>query len=78
MTGLAVFRIVLGAASWLAPGPIARSYGVPSDHVTAELEYMTRAFGVRAVALGVGYLASSGTGGSCSSGCGCYATRPTR
>ena len=28
--------------------------------MTPELEYMTRVFGVRAVALGVGYLASSG------------------
>jgi hypothetical protein len=60
MTGLAAFRIAIGAASWLAPGPIARLYGLPEDRVTPELEYMTRVFGVRAVALGVGYLASSG------------------
>jgi hypothetical protein len=60
MTGLAVFRIVLGAASWVAPGPLARTYGVPEDRITPELEYMTRVFGVRAVALGIGYLASPG------------------
>ena len=58
MTGLAAFRILLGAASWLAPGPLARSYGVPESALTPQLEYMTRVFGVRAVALGTGYLAS--------------------
>ena len=60
MAGLAVFRIGLGAASWIAPRPLARVYGLPEDRLTPELEYMTRIFGVRAVALGVGYLASSG------------------
>ena len=60
MAGLAAFRIALGAASWVAPRPLARAYGVPDDRLTPELEYMTRVFGVRAVALGVGYLASSG------------------
>jgi hypothetical protein len=60
MAGLAAFRIVLGAASWIAPERLARAYGVPKRRLTPELEYMTRVFGVRAVALGVGYLASSG------------------
>jgi hypothetical protein len=60
MSALAVFRIALGAASWLAPGPVSRLFGVPSERITPELEYMNRVFGVRAVALGVGYLASSG------------------
>jgi hypothetical protein len=60
MTGLAAFRIVLGTASWIAPRPLARIYGTSEDRMTPELEYMTRVFGVRAVALGVGYLASSG------------------
>jgi hypothetical protein len=60
MTGLAAFRIVLGAASWLAPRRMAALYGQPPGSVTPELEYMTRVFGVRAVALGAGYLASSG------------------
>lgn len=59
MAGLAGFRIALGAASWLAPGPLTRAYGVPDDRITPELEYMTRVFGVRAIALGVGYLTAS-------------------
>jgi hypothetical protein len=62
MAGLAAFRVALGAASWFAPGPLARSYGLSRRRVTPELEYMTRVFGVRAVALGVGYLSSSEEG----------------
>jgi hypothetical protein len=60
MAGLAGFRIGLGAASWIAPRSLARLYGVPEKQVTPALEYMTRVFGARAVALGLGYLASSG------------------
>jgi hypothetical protein len=60
MAGLAVFRIALGSAAWIAPGGLARIFGVPARKVTPELEYMNRVFGVRAVTLGVGYLASSG------------------
>ncbi len=60
MKGLALFRIVLGAASWIAPGGTSRLFGVPEQRITNELEYMTRVFGVRAVTLGVGYLASEG------------------
>ena len=62
MKGLAAFRIVLGAASWAAPNAVARSYGVDERRLSPELEYMTRVFGARAVALGVGYLASSAQG----------------
>ena len=60
MAGLAAFRIALGTASWIAPRTMARVYGTPEARMTTELEYMTRVFGVRAVALGVGYLASAG------------------
>lgn len=60
MTGLAVFRIVLGAAAWFAPRGLARLFGAPASSITPELEYMNRVFGVRAVTLGIGYLASSG------------------
>jgi len=60
MRGLAAFRVGLGSAAWFAPGALARIFGVPADRVSPELEYMNRVFGVRAVALGVGYLASSG------------------
>jgi hypothetical protein len=60
MTGLAAFRIALGTTAWVAPRHLARVFGVAPDRITPELEYMNRVFGVRAVALGVGYLASSG------------------
>lgn len=59
MVGLAAFRIGLGSAAWLAPGALSRLFGVPRERVTPELEYMNRVFGVRAVTLGIGYLASS-------------------
>ena len=62
MNGLAAFRIVLGAASWIAPGAVAKSYGVGERRRSSELEYMTRVFGARAIALGVGYLAASAEG----------------
>jgi hypothetical protein len=62
MTGLAAFRIALGAASWIAPNAVSRVFGVLDERATPELEYMTRVFGVRAVALGAGYLASSKEG----------------
>ncbi len=60
MKGLAVFRIGLGGAAGRAPRALSRLFGVPPERVTPELEYMNRVFGVRAVTLGVGYLASSG------------------
>ena len=59
MNGLAWFRIVLGVASWVAPRKVASVYGA-GEAMGPELEYMTRVFAVRAVALGSGYLASSG------------------
>jgi hypothetical protein len=62
MKGLAAFRIGFGAASWLAPRFISRAFGVPEERITPELEYMNRVFGVRAVTLGVGYLAASDEG----------------
>lgn len=59
MTGLALFRIALGTAAWVAPRRLSRAFGVPDERITPELDYMNRVFGVRAVTLGVGYLASS-------------------
>lgn len=50
---LAAGRIVLGALALAAPGPLVRRFGMRSS---PELEYMTRIFGGRAVALGAGYL----------------------
>jgi hypothetical protein len=62
MKGLAAFRIALGTASWVAPRFISRLFGVPAERITPELEYMNRVFGVRAVTLGIGYLAASDEG----------------
>ena len=60
MRGLALFRIVLGAFAWFAPRTMNRIFGVPRADDSPALIYMNRVFGVRAVSLGVGYLASSG------------------
>jgi alanine dehydrogenase len=62
MRGLAIFRIVLGAFAWLAPRTTNRIFGVPRADDSPALEYMNRVFGVRAVSLGVGYLAASEEG----------------
>ncbi|HEX2314740.1 MAG TPA: hypothetical protein VHJ17_13445 [Thermomonospora sp.] len=53
LRGLALGRIVLGAGSLAAPDTLARALGV---RPTPELRYMTRIFGARAMALGLGYL----------------------
>jgi hypothetical protein len=60
MKGLAMFRIALGAFAWFAPRAMNRLFGIPRADETSALIYMNRVFGVRAVTLGVGYLASSG------------------
>jgi hypothetical protein len=60
MTGLAYTRIANGVLAWFAPQAMNRVFGVPREDESSTLTYMHRVFGVRAVALGVGYLASSG------------------
>lgn len=60
MRGLALFRIGLGAFAWLAPRAMNRLFGVPRSDDSPAFVYMNRVFGVRAVTLGIGYLASSG------------------
>ena len=60
MRGLALFRIALGAVAWFAPRAMNRVFGVPRADDSPALIYMNRVFGVRAVSLGVGYLASRG------------------
>ena len=60
MHGLAIFRIALGTFAWLAPRTMNRMFGIPRADDSTALIYMNRVFGVRAVTLGVGYLASSG------------------
>jgi ketosteroid isomerase-like protein len=59
LAGLALGRIALGAPSRLAPRGTARTFGV-ARAASPELEYMTRVFGIRAVALGLGWLTSDG------------------
>lgn len=58
LAGLALGRIALGAPSRLSPRGTARAFGVRGT--SAELDYMTRVFGIRAVALGLGWLTSDG------------------
>lgn len=50
---MALGRIALGVGSLAAPGTLARVLGV---RASGELDYMTRVFGARAIALGVGFL----------------------
>lgn len=57
LRGLAIGRLVSGAASLAAPKLLAKVCRVPA---TPELTYMTRIFGIRAIALGLGYLTSPG------------------
>ena len=59
LTGLALGRLALGAPSRLRPRGMARGFGAAAA-ATPELDYMTRVFGIRAVALGLGYLTSDG------------------
>jgi len=60
MRALALFRIVFGAFAWFAPRLMNRVFGVPPEEQSSSLLYMNRVFGVRAISLGVGYLASEG------------------
>lgn len=59
LVGLALGRIALGAPSRLAPRATARAFGA-GRAANPELDYMTRVFGIRAVALGLGWLTSEG------------------
>ncbi|CPS44352.1 Aspartate carbamoyl transferase [Mycobacteroides abscessus] len=56
LRGLAIGRIALGIASLAAPNLLAKAGRVPT---APELTYMTRIFGIRAMALGLGYLTSA-------------------
>lgn len=56
LRGLAIGRIVLGIASLAAPNLLAKAGRVPA---APELTYMTRIFGILAMALGLGYLTSA-------------------
>ncbi|PXX71733.1 hypothetical protein DFR70_1011167 [Nocardia tenerifensis] len=53
LRGLALGRIALGAASIAVPRALMSAFGI---RATPELTYLTRIFGARAIALGLGYL----------------------
>ncbi|MEU7764297.1 hypothetical protein AB0B25_04145 [Nocardia sp. NPDC049190] len=53
LRGLALGRVALGVAALAAPRALTRTVGVGSG---PELTYLTRIFGARAIALGLGYL----------------------
>ncbi|HEU4701492.1 MAG TPA: nuclear transport factor 2 family protein [Conexibacter sp.] len=59
LAGLALGRVALGAPGRLAPRAMARAFGA-GRAASPELDYMTRVFGVRAIALGLGWLSSDG------------------
>lgn len=53
VSGMALARIALGLAPFLAAGPSARLLGFPAMHDTATARLMGRFFGVRDIGLGV-------------------------
>ncbi|MGV9721532.1 hypothetical protein [Nocardia beijingensis] len=53
LRGLALGRVALGSAALVAPRTLSKALGV---RPTPELDYMSRIFGARAIALGLGYL----------------------
>jgi ketosteroid isomerase-like protein len=59
LAGLALGRIALGVPGRLAPRGMARAFGA-GRAASPELDYMTRVFGIRAIALGLGWLSSDG------------------
>jgi hypothetical protein len=59
LAGLALGRIALGTPSRLTPRGTARAFGAGRT-ANPELDYMTRVFGIRAIALGFGWLSTDG------------------
>jgi hypothetical protein len=53
VTGMALGRIVLGLAPFLAAAPAAKLVGFPASHDTPTARLMGRLFGVRDIGLGV-------------------------
>lgn len=53
ISGMALGRIALGVAPFVAAGPAARLVGFPASHDTATARLMGRFFGVRDIGLGV-------------------------
>jgi len=53
ISGMALGRIAIGVAPFVAAGPVARLVGFPASHDTATARLMGRFFGVRDIGLGV-------------------------
>jgi len=53
LSGMALGRIAIGAAPFVAAGPSSRMLGFPASHDTATARLMARMFGVRDIGLGV-------------------------
>lgn len=53
ITGMALGRIAIGLAPFLAAGPTAKLVGFPGSHDTATARLMGRFFGVRDIGLGI-------------------------
>ena len=64
LAGLALGRIARGTPSRLAPRGTARAFG-GTRGANPELDYMTRVFGIRAIALGLGWLSTDGAARRC-------------
>jgi hypothetical protein len=53
ISGMALGRVALGVAPFVAAGPAARLVGFPASHDTPTARLMGRFFGVRDIGLGV-------------------------
>jgi hypothetical protein len=59
LLAMAVARFAGGAASRVTPGGTARFFGAAGER-SPELDYVVRVCGIRAMALGLGYLSTTG------------------
>ncbi|TYL55848.1 DUF4267 domain-containing protein [Nocardioides sp. BGMRC 2183] len=59
VTGLSIGRIVIGAAALISPQRAAKASGLSPDD-NPQMDYFTRMFGAREIALGAVTLVSSG------------------
>jgi uncharacterized protein DUF4267 len=53
VSGMALARVAIGLAPFVAAGPASRLLGFPASHDTATARLMGRMFGVRDIGLGV-------------------------
>lgn len=59
LLAMAVGRLAGGASSRITPGGTARFFGAAGER-SPELDYVVRVCGIRAMALGLGYLSTAG------------------